>query len=174
MQEIWKDIEDFEGKYQVSNFGRVKSLKRKISESWKGNKAETIILNPLKGDRRYLQVSLWSNGKDHKRYIHRLVAKAFIPNPENKPQVNHKDGDKCNNAVNNLEWNTRSENVKHAISTGLNKENGKPKLTHGNIISIFRMRNENVPVYKIAKKYNVNPSCIYGVLRRDTYKHVEV
>lgn len=112
MKEIWKDIPGYEGVYQVSNAGNVLSL----------NAYGHTIKRPLKqrlNRNGYLVVIL--NHKKHQYYVgvHILVAKTFIPNPEHKPQVNHKDGNKTNNHVQNLEWNTARENVQHAIRTGL-------------------------------------------------------
>lgn len=104
--EIWKDIPSFVGVYQVSNLGRVKSLNyyRKGIES---------IRKPAI-NKGYLYVSLYRNNVNKTYAVHRLVAEAFIENPENKEQVNHKDGNRKNNNVLNLEWATRSENNTHA------------------------------------------------------------
>lgn len=109
--EIWKDIPQYEGYYQVSNYGRVKSLKRTIVDSRGISKTvnERILIARVK-ENGYLQVSLWRNNKGKGEYVHRLVAMAFIPNPENKPTVNHKDLDIQNNHVENLEWATYKEN----------------------------------------------------------------
>lgn len=101
MEEIWKDIKDYEGLYQVSNLGRVKSL------------YTNRILNPMKHTKGYLRVRLYKNSVASNQRIHRLVAEAFIPNPENKPQVNHIDENKTNNRVDNLEWVTNKENCNH-------------------------------------------------------------
>ena len=103
MMEVWKDIEGYYGKYQVSSWGRVRN-------------AETgHVLNPYKNSKGYLKVGL-SSGKRvmDKHRINRLVAKAFISNPMNLPQVNHKDGNKENNSITNLEWTTDEINKKHA------------------------------------------------------------
>lgn len=110
---IWKDIEGFEGLYQVSNIGKIKSLYT--------NK-ETFGSPHSHG---YKIVSLTKNKKHSKRYIHRLVADAFIPNPDNKPQVNHIDGDKTNNCVKNLEWSNNSENNKHSYRILGNRKQSK-------------------------------------------------
>lgn len=108
--EEWKWIEGYEGQYQISNKGRVKSFKKK----------EPKILTPKKDGRGYyLMICLRKNGKDKYCLIHRLVAQAFIPNPKNKEQVNHIDGNKKNNCVENLEWNTPTENINHALDNGL-------------------------------------------------------
>lgn len=91
MVEFWKDINDYEGLYQVSNLGRVKSLTRILKD---GRKWEEKIIKPGNNGHGYLQVNLHKNGKQKNFFIHRLVAEAFIPNPDNLPYVNHKDEDK--------------------------------------------------------------------------------
>lgn len=106
MIEEWKDIEGYEGLYQVSNLGRVKRSKGKYMKS------ERILMLFINTP-GYLQVMLCKNNKCKKFTVHRLVANAFIPNPENKPQVNHIDEDKTNIKVSNLEWVTAKENVNH-------------------------------------------------------------
>jgi hypothetical protein len=103
--EVWKDIKGFEGSYQISNKGRLKSFHKDKNGYIRSNKNS-------KGD--YLSVVLMSGKHKKSTRIHRLVAEAFIPNPLNKPEVNHKDGNKQNNRVENLEWVTRKENAEHA------------------------------------------------------------
>ena len=116
--EIWKDIVGYEGLYQVSNLGRVKSLKRiALRTSKKGVKTNQLVKEAIKKavpDKDcYEKVCIWKNGKSVNFFVHRLVAIAFIPNPENKPQVNHIDEDKKNNKHTNLEWTTSLENIRH-------------------------------------------------------------
>ena len=114
MIEEWKDIEGYEGIYQISNLGRVKSLDRLDSSNHR-----------LKGNIRkfgtspngYVNIALFKQGKRDVFTVHRLVAETFILNPENKPQVNHIDEDKTNNMVSNLEWMTAKENVNHGTRT---------------------------------------------------------
>ena len=105
-KEVWKDIEGYEGLYQVSNKRRVKSLNYKRS-------GKERILKRLKNKWGYLFVHLQKDGKQKGCKLHRLVAQAFIPNPENYPEVNHRDEDKTNNAVDNLEWCTRKYNCNY-------------------------------------------------------------
>ena len=113
MEEIWKDIIGYEGRYQISNFGRVKSLLKKHRK----NKDSFMDIRKNKGG--YLTAGLRSATKKANPQVHRLVAIAFIQNPESKPQVNHIDGNKENNYAVNLEWVTASENIIHAFKTGL-------------------------------------------------------
>ena len=121
-EEIWKDIKGYEGYYQISNTGKVRSMAR-IIEAKNGVMRRIFprILAPDKTQEGYHFVSL-CRGNGHKNYrISRLVAIHFIPNPDNKPEVNHIDGNKDNNNIENLEWATPSENKLHAIYTGLRR-----------------------------------------------------
>lgn len=129
--ELWKDIQGFEGLYQVSNYGRVKLLEHTFTT--KTGKVCTVpgkIKKPsnVKG---YCHVVLDACGKVKNISVHRLVARAFIPNPDNKPQVNHIDGNKKNNHVDNLEWVTGEENIQHAFDTGLMPVKAQPVLMDG-------------------------------------------
>lgn len=115
MEEIWKDIKEYEDLYQVSNLGRVKSI------LFRNNKAfikKEKILTPTDNGKGYLIVGLCKNGLRKKQYVHRLVAQAFLDNKENYKEVNHKDCNTQNNSVDNLEWCTRSYNVKHSYVFG--------------------------------------------------------
>lgn len=103
MKEIWRDIDGFEGKYQVSTWGNVRG---------KGG-----ILSPYRNEKGYMKVGLLDDsGRVQKKRVHRLVAVAFIPNPYNLPQVNHKDGNVANNSITNLEWVTNEQNARHAMN----------------------------------------------------------
>ena len=112
MKEIWKDIKNYEGQYQVSSFGKVKSLNYKRSGKEK-------ILSAGRSNTGYLTVVLCNNKNRKTFYIHKLVAEAFINNIKNKSEVNHIDGNKENNCVNNLEFCTTKENIQHAWKKGL-------------------------------------------------------
>lgn len=108
-QEIWKPVKGFEQLYQVSSLGRVSNYRKMLA-----------IQTMPKG---YLTIVFKVKQVAHNRLVHRLVAEAFIENPEVKPEVNHKDGDKSNNSVSNLEWCTSSENKRHALDTGIKTYN---------------------------------------------------
>lgn len=117
MQEIWKDIKGYEKLYQVSNLGRIRSLDRIILQYNGYDDGERLykgkILKPCIKPNGYSQVGLWKDKKVKWFIIHRLVAETFIPNPENKPQVNHKDENKQNNNIKNLEWCSCSYNINY-------------------------------------------------------------
>lgn len=133
MEEIWKDIPGYEGYYQVSTFGRVRSVDRTVYDSvgrvrhLKGQLKKLSKLND-----GYIAVSLCLDGIEKHVQVHRLIAITFIPNSEHKPQVNHKDGNKTNNSVDNLEWVTAKENTEHASRTGLRESVGYENGHHNN------------------------------------------
>ena len=118
----WKDIIGYENEYQINQFGEIRTLK----DSPKLKKYN--VLKPQINKRNgYVYQMLYKNGKEKLLRVHRLVAMAFLPNPNNLPQVNHKDGNKQNNSVDNLEWCEQSYNMKHAFKTGLEKPSEKQK-----------------------------------------------
>lgn len=119
MNEIWKDIKDYEGLYQVSNLGRVKRILF-INNKFIKKENKILKIQTNKFNRQY--ISLYKNNKRKNCTVHRLVAKAFIPNPNNLPEINHIDGNPSNNNVKNLEWCTASYNCKHAYQNGLNEK----------------------------------------------------
>lgn len=158
--EEWRDIAGFEGKYAVSNMGRVKSLDRQLPHKTHGTwHIRERILKQGNTGRKYRGQSYLSvmfhvgSGKMECHRVHRLVAEAFIPNPEGKEQVNHIDGDKTNNRVDNLEWCTAQENINHAWNHGLyenvGKQNARPVI---NIDTgeVFQSVSEAEHIYNIA------------------------
>lgn len=129
MQEVWKDIKGYEGLYQISNLGRVKSLQKIVNQRRRSCYTKEKILKPNVLWTNYLYVNLYKNKKPKHCLIHKMIAIAFIPNPMNKPFVNHIDGNKQNNSIDNLEWVTSSENNLHAIRNSLRKyETQKKKI----------------------------------------------
>ena len=121
MVEIWRDIKDYEGLYQVSNWGRVKSLNYR-------NTGKEGILNGIEDGRGYLYVHLCNDDGVKKKKIHRLVAEAFIPNPENKPEVDHIDRNKLNNNLSNIRWADREIQNNNRNLSNMVKKFSKPVL----------------------------------------------
>jgi len=155
--EEWK-ILSFNDKYSISSYGRIKY-----------NKFNSL-LNPRGKKGSYLQVEI-----EYKQYrVHRLVAETFNPNPENKPEVNHDDGDKHNNYATNLIWATNLENIGHAHETGLMRSNHyRSKLSDEEIHEICRMLKEDVKRVTIRKKFNLSPNyTLYRLKRCMVYKDI--
>lgn len=129
-KEIWKPVVGYEGMYEVSNKGRVRSLERKVPYKAHGKdliRTQYSRMLALCNKDGYKQVSLWKDGKEKRWRVHRLVAFAFIPNPENKPFINHLDETRDNNCVENLEWCTAAENLAY----GTARERGRQTQIRG-------------------------------------------
>lgn len=176
--EQWKKIEEFNYEYEISSYGRIKSVENVIvrGNGWKYTRKSKILKPSVSGG--YLRGAVCVNKKMIPYKIHRLVALAFIPNNENKKEVNHIDGNKLNNHVENLEWCTRQENIEHCILNKLQKpfkgeEIGNSKLLEFQVIEI---RNKFKPrVYsraKLAKEYNVSEATIKDILYKRTWIHL--
>lgn len=175
--EIWKDILGFEGLYQISNLGRVKTLKREvIRRNGRKTTINEIIRKPKNHKHNYYMINLIYFKKHKVFMIHRLVAIAFIPNTENKPFVNHKNGIKTDNRVDNLEWCTNGENIKHAHKIGLiipsrGEQHRRSRFTNEQILEIRELINK-ITEKEIAEIYKCNPNIINKIIHRKTWKHI--
>jgi hypothetical protein len=179
--EIWKDAFSYEGLYKVSNFGRIKSVEKIITRSdFKTYFVKEYIFSKSLNTEGYASCCLVNhNGVKKTKNIHVIVAKTFIPNPENKPQVNHINGIKSDNRVENLEWCTRKENAQHAFKNGLLKiskgeSHGRHKLKEEKIIAIRRLYKikPSVKISGIAKKLNISVSQVNRILKRKCWTHI--
>lgn len=159
--EEWRDIGGYEGLYQISNYGRVKSFAR----------GTVIVRIPAISGDGYLYISTSKNGVHKNLKIHRLVAQAFVPNPEALPCVNHIDGNKLNNLPANLEWCTVAENNRHAIAAGLNVRANR-KLTP-DAIRYIRENPERFTYKQLGEMFEVSPNLILGIRKNRFYKDVE-
>lgn len=178
IEEKWKDIEGYEGLYQVSNLGNIKSLERKVL--CKNGEFKTIHeknRKPFKDKDEYLGLTLSKNGKLQTIKVHREVAKAFIPNNNNKEQVNHIDGNKNNNIISNLEWCTNQENRNHAIKNGLANQRGEhnpmSKLTlelAKEIRELYRKDKNKYKIKVLADMFGVCFQNIHGIITYRTWK----
>lgn len=166
-----KDIKGYEGHYKINEKGEV--------FSFKNNRIRK--LKPRTTHDGYVWYNLCLNGKHKTCRANRMVAEAFVPNPENKPTVNHIDGNKTNNNVENLEWATREEQMEHAYKSGLKKPvrgtlQGNSVLTEEQVKEIrssYKPHSKEFGMRALAKKYNVSEPCILRCVRKVTYKNIE-
>ena len=173
--ETWTNIQNYEG-YQISNLGRVKSLKRKKWNGFAFQDVQEKILSIKSQMNGYLQVNLCQNGICKSHSLHRLVAIHFIPNPDNLPNVGHKDHDPTNCAASNLYWTTQLENIHHSIEAGrfIKGEKVKnSKLTASQVREIrSKIKNKEISQCKLAKELGVTQNCISEIVNRKTWQHV--
>lgn len=163
-EETWRDAPGYDGLYMVSDLGNVASLGgRKGSEPFK------VLRQSYMGS-GYRKVTLRKNGAHVNASVHRMVAMAFVPNPENKPFVNHIDGNKENNAASNLEWVNRSENAMHA-SRVLGRHGGgvcrSVKITESEAVEIFK---SDEPASAIARKYGISDTMVRRIKQRKAWR----
>jgi len=183
--EIWLPIPNFEGYYEASNMGRIKSLDRTIEKpdektgkiSYMTRRGKIFKIR-FKHNRRYMSIRLSKNGKTVGYPIHRIIAMIFVPNPDNKPQVNHINGIKTDNRAENLGWVNNSENILHAIDSGLMKyaigeSHGSAIFTEDNVLRIRELyASKKYNLEEIGKMFNTNRSRIHEIVKRKTWKHI--
>lgn len=172
-KEEWKTIKGYEEKYEVSNLGRIKSLPRYVNNHTGQLLVKEKIIKQQINHKGYAVVTLGNRKSGNKKtmFVHRLVAKAFIPNPKNLPQINHIDGNKLNNRIENLEWCDNSYNQIHAYKTGLNihsEEAGRKKKAVYQIdISSKKIINEFKSATEAAKQVGSSQSDISACCRKE-------
>ena len=173
--ELWREIPGLESRYAVSNKGRVYSLPRVVPNKHGTQspiKGKILIPSIVKG---YPKLSVIFNNKRKHFTIHRLVAKLFIPNPDNKPQVNHIDGNKLNNDASNLEWCTAIENIAHAVKSGLRvaRKGEDVNFSKLNKLQVMEIRNTyDGRLTYFASKYNVCNMTINNIINRKTWRSI--
>lgn len=177
--ERWEDIPEFEGCYQISNYGNVKRLSRLVHRkglhSTQIKEISSIKFSINRNGYCYYRLNV--NNKKTMIFPQRLVAKLFVPNPENKPEVNHIDGNKLNNNYSNLEWMTRKENMAHAFKNKLHDLNGeksyRAKLKNEDVVHIrelFSSKTKNQS--ELGRQYGMSAQGIRDVILRKTWKHI--
>lgn len=168
--ENWKPIPGFETKYQASDSGRIKSLSYNKTGVPK-------VLGVIINNHGYQRVGIFCDkGKYHQMQVHRLVAMTFIPNPTNLETVNHKDGNKLNNCVSNLEWVTRRQNLQHSYDTKIHLFGERHGASILNQSQVKEIKEEyatgTIGTRPLAKKFGVSRGCVTGILRGKNWKHL--
>ena len=179
MEEIWRNVQDYEGLYQISNLGRIKRLAywhnvgiKNIKKIYKQER----ILKQSRDSSGYKQVCLTKNSKKKSYSIHKMMAIAFIPNLENKEQVNHKDGNKINNIIDNLEWCTYHENLRHAMNHDLRaigEKHGAAKLKNDDVLYIYKtFKNGEKTIQQLCKMFNMSYASIRDITVKRYWKNL--
>lgn len=167
----WLVVKGYEGLYEVSDTGQVRSVTRECLHK-NGNvipKVGKVLAQCPNKNTRYMMCSLWRNNKAKYYYVHRLVAGAFIPNPDSLPEVNHMDGDRQNNHLSNLEWVTRQGNARHAIDTGLRKFQNR--YTEDTFVSMLQEVIQGTSYQSLSQKYDYKVPFLSTKLRKIAKKY---
>ena len=167
----WLAVKGYEGLYEVSDTGQVRSVTRECLHK-NGNvipKVGKVLAQCPNKNTRYMMCSLWRNNKAKYYYVHRLVAGAFIPNPDSLPEVNHMDGDRQNNHLSNLEWVTRKGNIRHAIDTGLLKFQNR--YTEDTFVSMLQEVIQGTSYQSLTQKYDYKVPFLSTKLRKVAKKY---
>lgn len=170
MKEVFEDLKGYEDSYQISDYGRIFTKRRLIGNQIYYGKE---LIPQLTKD-GYLKVTLCKNGICKKYYLHRLVATNFLENLNNLSQVNHKDGNKLNNKIDNLEWCSKQDNQKHAVKEGLmqhGQDRPSSKLTESQVLEIYKLKGV-LKAQDIANIYNVSKNTICCILRGSKWKYL--
>lgn len=178
--EIWKEIKGYETYYEISNYGRVRALERICFRQTYYVKNKSKFLKPhaykSSTSNGYLSITLCKENKLKTFLVHRLVALHFIENQNNYPHVNHKDFNKLNNHISNLEWVTHQQNIDHCIKNGHTDYKGEKnrfaRFTEKEILEIRKLRKEGFSIRKLGKLFNTHPSVISNISNRKTWKHL--
>lgn len=173
-EEVWKDVVGYEGYYQVSNQGRVKSI---VSNKRKNRKDVEFILNQTRKKTGRLTVNLCVNDKRNTQFVHTLVLNAFVgPRPEGY-ECCHNDDDKNNNTLENLRWDTHINNIKDCFKTGklrMGENHGSSKLTELQVCEIIKLINsKNMKQIDIARNYKISPYVISNIKKCKIWKHID-
>lgn len=169
--EIWKDVRGYEGVYQVSNLGKIRSIDRLcVDVNGKNRRMKGREILQAINTVGYKKVTLSANGESVNFLVHRIVAEAFIENSQNKRTVNHIDGNKHNNNALNLEWMSHSENERHAMNIGIKvHKNSKPRRLNHEILAVslsIKRDKETMTYQQLSKKYSMSFSSVWKALNR--------
>lgn len=181
MEENWKDVPGFEGRYQVSDLGRVRSVDRarELRTRWGGTFSRVFrgqVLAPALDKDGYLRVGLYDSPRKVFVPVHRLVALAFVPNLLGLPEVDHEDSDRANPAASNLQWVTKLQNT--ALSTARGKmlkgeRHPHARLTEATVREARRLAAEGAPFTDLARKFRVSDVAVRSAVLKATWRHVE-
>ena len=175
--ESWRDVVGYEGYYQISDFGNVRSLGRRVRNGSGTRRVRARVVRQGKHKQGYRVVALQRGNRSRSFLVHRLVAAAFLPSIPTGSEINHKDGDKCNNTLSNLEIATRQENIDHAVRTGLidnkGEKNARAKITAERVQEIRTLHAAGGVGYKaISKRFGLPWGTIRNVVKRRTWAHL--